>query len=60
MSLSKPPARLIAVCQKEQVALFDTRQIPINIDENLIVNNLFNIKKKQRKERISVFFCCIR
>jgi hypothetical protein len=37
MSSSKPPARLVAVCQKEQVALFDTRQIPINIDENLIM-----------------------
>jgi hypothetical protein len=30
-------ARLMAVCPKEQVASFDKRQIPINIDENLIV-----------------------
>jgi hypothetical protein len=37
MSSSKAIARLVAVCQKEQVASFDKRQIPINIDENLIV-----------------------
>jgi hypothetical protein len=44
MSSQKSTARLIAVCQKEQVALFDKRQIPINIDENLIVKFLFNIE----------------
>jgi hypothetical protein len=44
MSSIKTPARLVAVCQKEQVSSFDKRQIPINIDENLIVNLLFNIK----------------
>jgi hypothetical protein len=37
MSSIKSPVRLIGVCQKEQVALFDKRQIPINIDENLLV-----------------------
>jgi hypothetical protein len=56
MSSSKPPARLVAVCQKEQVALFDTRQIPINIDENLIVNNLFNIKKTTKRKNFFIFF----
>lgn len=30
-------ARLIAVCEKEQIPSFDKRQIPINIDENLLV-----------------------
>ena len=40
MSSNKSTARLIAVCQKEQVASFDQRQIPINIDENLIVKYL--------------------
>ncbi|CAF4758938.1 unnamed protein product, partial [Rotaria magnacalcarata] len=37
MSSIKPTARLVAVCQKEQVSSFDKRQIPINIDENLIM-----------------------
>ncbi|CAF3369529.1 unnamed protein product [Rotaria socialis] len=37
MSPIKPTARLVAVCQKEQVSSFDKRQIPINIDENLIM-----------------------
>jgi len=38
MSSIKSTARLVAVCQKDQVASFDNRQIPINIDENLFVN----------------------
>jgi len=37
MSSSKGIARLVAVCQKEQLASFDKRQIPINIDENLLM-----------------------
>jgi hypothetical protein len=37
-SIKSSTARLIAVCQKEQVSSFDKRQIPINIDENFIVN----------------------
>jgi hypothetical protein len=45
MSSIKSPARLIGVCQKEQVASFDKRQIPINIDENLIVKFIFNLTK---------------
>ena len=31
--------RLVAVCTKEQVPTFDKRQIPISIDENLIVKS---------------------
>jgi len=50
MSSIKTPARLVAVCQKEQVSSFDKRQIPINIDENLIVNLLFNIKNQNKKK----------
>ncbi len=45
MSSIKSPARLIGVCQKEQVSSFDKRQIPINIDENLIVKFIFNLTK---------------
>lgn len=41
MSSIKLTARLVAVCQKEQVSSFDKRQIPINIDENLIVTAFF-------------------
>jgi hypothetical protein len=44
MSSIKSTARLVAVCQKEQVVSFDKRQIPINIDENLIVKFLFRRK----------------
>lgn len=43
----KPTARLVAVCQKEQVSSFDKRQIPINIDENLVVSFSFLIIIKQ-------------
>jgi hypothetical protein len=38
MSSVKSTARLVAVCEKEQMISFDKRQIPIHIDENLIVN----------------------
>ena len=41
MSSIKSTAQLIGVCQKEQVTLFDKRQIPLNIDENLIVKLFF-------------------
>lgn len=34
-------ARLISVCQKEQISSFDKREIPINIDENLRVKLIF-------------------
>ncbi|CAF3689708.1 unnamed protein product [Adineta steineri] len=37
MSSVKPSIQLVAVCQKENVTPFDKRQIPINIDENLIM-----------------------
>jgi hypothetical protein len=56
MSSIKTPARLVAVCQKEQVSSFDKRQIPINIDENLIVNLLFNIKNQSKK---NILFLCL-
>lgn len=44
MSSIKSSNRLIGVCQKEQVSSFDKRQIPINIDENLIVKFINKIK----------------
>ncbi len=47
MSSSKAIARLVGVCQKEQVASFDKRQVPINIDENLIVKFLIKFTKKK-------------
>jgi hypothetical protein len=51
MSSIKSTPRLVAVCQKDQVASFDNRQIPINIDENLFVNFfLFSIDNKRRKQ----------
>ncbi|CAF1134183.1 unnamed protein product [Adineta ricciae] len=37
MSSPKLSIRLVAVCQKEQINSFDKRQIPINIDENLVM-----------------------
>ncbi|UJR30584.1 hypothetical protein I4U23_018111 [Adineta vaga] len=37
MSSLKSSVRLVAVCQKEEINSFDKRQIPINIDENLIM-----------------------
>jgi len=49
MSSSKAIARLVGVCQKEQVASFDKRQVPINIDENLIVKFLIKFTKKNIK-----------
>lgn len=39
MSTTKTIGRLVAVCQKEQLGTFDKCQIPINIDENLIVKS---------------------
>ena len=54
MSSIKAPARLVAVCQKEQVSSFDKRQIPINIDENLIVNYCLILKIKAKK--IIIFY----
>ncbi|CAF0825705.1 unnamed protein product [Adineta steineri] len=42
MSSSKAMARLVAVCQREQVLSFDKRQIPIKIDENLTMKLQFD------------------
>jgi len=39
-SSTKAITRLVAVYQKEHMPSFDKRQIPINIDENLIVKYL--------------------
>ncbi|CAF0813643.1 unnamed protein product [Didymodactylos carnosus] len=38
---SKPVARLVSVCQKEDLASFDTRQIPISLDDTLIMKLQF-------------------
>lgn len=57
MSSIKSPIRLVAVCQKEQVSLFDKRQIPINIDEHLIVKFFFDLIKKKD---LLIFFRLIR
>ena len=37
MSTTNNLARLIAVCSKQSTLSFDRHQIPIHIDENLIV-----------------------
>ena len=37
MSSTKSTARLVAVCQKDQTASFEPRQVPIHVDEHLIV-----------------------
>lgn len=35
---SEPITKLIGICQNEQTILFDKCQIPVNIDDNIIVN----------------------
>jgi len=35
---SMSPVRLIGICAKDSRDLFDTCQIPVNIDEDLTVN----------------------
>ena len=49
MSSSNSTARLIAVCEKEQITSFDKRQIPIHVDDNLIVKCFFMANKNAKK-----------
>ncbi|CAF0955399.1 unnamed protein product, partial [Didymodactylos carnosus] len=39
---SKSVARLVAICQKEELSSFETRQIPISIDDTLIMKLQFD------------------
>ena len=39
MSSTKSTARLVAVCQREQTVSFEPRQVPIHVDEHLIVRS---------------------
>lgn len=40
MSSSNSTARLIAVCERDQIGSFDKHQIPIHVDERLTVKYL--------------------
>lgn len=57
MSSTKSTARLVAVCQKEPAASFEPRQVPIHVDEHLIVRRASPLPEEPFSNSMIVASC---